>query len=73
MVVVNLETVWGQAIRYMRGSKHEGQLLALENGEISSLCPLESKMNFVVPSDKILRDFKPVIQISIKLEPGISI
>ncbi len=34
----------------------------------SSLCPLESKINFVVPSDKILRDFKPVIQIPIKLE-----
>ncbi len=27
----------GQAIRYMRGPKHEGQLLVLENGESSSL------------------------------------
>ncbi len=73
MVVVNLETVLigSQAIQYMQGPKHEGQLLALENGEGSSLCPVESKINFVVPSDKILRDFKPVIQIPTKLEPGI--
>ncbi len=35
------------------------------------MCPVESKINFVVPSDKILRDFKPVIQIPIKLEPDI--
>ncbi len=61
----------GQAIRYMRGPKHEGQLLAFENGESSSLCLVESKINFVIPSDKILQDFKAVIQIPIRLEPGI--
>ncbi len=31
----------GQAIRYMQGLKQEGQLLALENGESSSLCLVE--------------------------------